>query len=304
MTTKMFCIAQTKLSPTHWLASLFLLSALFPTLVQASNAPMEIFVSILPQKYFVERVGGERVSVSVMVRPGQSPATYEPTPRQLSHLSKARLYFRIGVAFEDIWLDRISASNPQMKIIDTRRGITLRDMESVAQKQGSAVRVANKDPHVWTNPLLVKIMAAHIRDALIASDPTNQVDYEKNYATFAVDLERLDQWIRDLFHGVSSRNFMVFHPSWGYFADAYGLRQIPIESAGKEPGPKTLSSLIERGRKAQVKVIFVQQQFSRRAAETVAQAIGARVVMVDPLAENYLDNLRHIAQSFAEVMKE
>jgi len=289
---------------TRWLALLLVLVVLYPMPGLASDVPMNVFVSILPQKYFVERIGGERVLVSVMVGPGQSPATYEPTPRQLSQLSKARLYLRIGVAFEDVWMDRIRAANPQMKIIDTRGGITLRDMEAVARKQISPARVGIKDPHVWTNPLLVKVMAGHIRDALMESDPTHRADYEKNYATFAADLERLDKWIRDLFQGVSSRSFMVFHPSWGYFADAYGLQQISIESAGKEPGPRTLASLIDRGRKAQVKVIFVQQQFSRRTAETVAQAIGARVVMVDPLAENYLDNLRHVAQSFAEAMKE
>jgi zinc transport system substrate-binding protein len=302
--SRLFRIVQTVQRSTRWLALLPVFVVLYPTSGLASDAPMEVFVSVLPQKYFVERVGGERVVVSVMVGPGQSPATYEPTPRQLSHLSKARLYFRIGVAFEDVWMDRISAANPQMKIIDTRRGITLRDMESVGRKRSASARVGIKDPHVWTNPLLVKIMAEHIRDALMESDPAHRADYEKNYATFAADLERLDKWIRDLFQAVSSRSFMVFHPSWGYFADAYGLKQIPIESAGKEPGARTLSALIKRGRKAQVKVIFVQQQFSRRTAETVAQAIGARVVMVDPLAENYLDNLRHVAQSFAEAMKE
>ena len=286
----------------HWLVLLLIFVVLRPISGLASDSPIEVFVSILPQKYFVERVGGDRVSVSVMVGPGRSPATYEPTPRQLSHLSKARLYFGIGVAFERIWMDRISAANPHMKIIDTQRGIKLRDIDSLGVGKTSAVSGGLKDPHVWTDPLLVKIMAAHIRDALIESDPENRAEYESNYTSFAADLGSLDQWIRDLFQGLSSRNFMVFHPSWGYFADAYGLKQIPIESAGKEPGARTLATLIEQGRKAQVKVIFVQQQFSRSAAETVAQAIGARVVTVDPLAENYLDNLRHVAQALVEAL--
>lgn len=298
----MFQTAETRRWPIRWPGFLLIL-ALCPILGLARDAPIEVFASILPQKYFIERVGGERVAVSVMVGPGQSPATYEPTPRQMSQLSQARLYFRIGVAFEEAWLDRISVASPQMKMIDTRRGIPLREIESARQEEAAAAGGGIKDPHVWTSPLLVKIMAGHIRHALMATDPTHRDDYEKNYAVFAAELDQLDQWIRHLFQNIGSRSFMVFHPSWGYFADAYGLKQIAIESAGREPGPRTLSSLIEQGRKEQVKVIFVQQQFSRRTAETVAQAIGATVVVIDPLAEDYLDNLRHIAQAFAAAMQ-
>lgn len=292
-----YCLVQ-------WLRLLLVCALSGPTLAAAGKAPTEVFVSILPQKYFVEQVGRNHVTVSVMVGPGRSPATYEPTPKQLAHLSTARLYFRIGVAFEDVRMERISAANPQMKVVDTRRGIQLRDIDSVGPGTSGAAGSGIKDPHIWTNPLLVKIMAGHIRDALIDADPDHRAAYERNYTAFAADLDRLDTWIRDLFRKVRTRSFMVFHPSWGYFADAYGLKQIPIESAGKTPGPRTLSSLIDQGRKEHVRVIFVQQQFSRRTAETVAQALGARVVTVDPLAEDYMDNMRHVAQSFAEAMEE
>ena len=285
-----------------WLIFLFVLAG-YPTLGRAGDAPLAVVASILPQKYFIERIGGERVAVSVMVGPGQSPATYEPKPRQMANLSQARLYFRIGVAFEAVWMDRISAANPAIKMIETQRSIALRDIESAGSEKPPATGGGLKDPHVWTDPLLVRIMAAHIRDALVETDPSHREHYEQNYVAFAADLDRLDQWIRDLFQGVRSRRFMVFHPSWGYFADAYGLTQIPVESAGKEPGPRTLADLIDRGRKEQVRVIFVQQQFSRRAAETVAQAIGATVVAVDPLAENYLDNLRDVVRAFAATMQ-
>ena len=286
----------------RWLGFLLILTC-YPLSGLAGDAPLAVVASILPQKYFIERIGGERVAVSVMVGPGQSPATYEPTPRQMAALSKAVLYFRIGVTFEAVWMDRISAANPAMKVIDTQRSIPLRDIESAGSEKPSATDSGLKDPHVWTHPLLVKIMAGHIRDALVETDPSHRESYEQNHAAFAADLDRLDQWIRDLFQGVRSRRFMVFHPSWGYFADAYGLTQIPVESAGKEPGPRTLADLIARGRREQIRVIFVQQQFSRRAAETVAQAIGATVIAVDPLAENYLDNLREVAQAFAATMQ-
>lgn len=270
----------------------------------AENAPVPVFVSILPQKYFVERIGGKQVSVSVMVGPGQSPATYEPSPDQLSRLSRARLYFRIGVPFENAWMGRIKAANPKMKIVATQAGITLRHMEAPDPHAGAHTGDGVADPHVWTNPLMVKVMARHIRDALIASDPAQREKYMENYTAFAGDLDHLDAWIRAQFRDLKSRSFMVYHPSWGYFADAYGLQQIPIELEGKIPGPRTLAAAIERGKEAHVKVIFVQEQFSRRTAQTVAQSIGARVVAVDPLAENYMENLRSVTRAFAGTMKQ
>lgn len=264
-------------------------------------APIEVFVSILPQKYFVERIGGQRVAVSVMVGPGQSPATYEPTPNQLSRLGQARAYFRIGVEFEDVWMKRIAAINPGMRVIDLRHGIAVRQVDQPLGAPATSGGAA--DPHVWTSPLLVKIMAATIRDTLSELDPADQVEYGANYQMFARDLDRLDHDIRTMLVGVHRRNFMVFHPAWGYFADTYGLKQIPIETGGKEPGARSLAQVIETGRRERVKVIFVQAQFSRRMAGTIAQALGARVVAVDPLAEDYLDNMRRVAAQFAEAMQ-
>ncbi|MFA7060781.1 MAG: zinc ABC transporter substrate-binding protein [Pedobacter sp.] len=263
-------------------------------------APLEVFVSIPPQKYFVERVGGKHVAVSVIVEPGRSPATYEPTPRQITRLSRANLYFTIGVAFEDVWMSRIHNANPEMKIIASQKVVPLRKVDqlgSVLQEKG------RKDPHIWTSPPLVQLMAAVIRDALIVEDPAHRADYAANYRRFVADLEELDHYIHNRLSGMEGSNFMVFHPSWGYFADTYGLQQIPIESGGKEPGARTLQQVIEVGRRKGVKVIFVQKQFSNRTAETVARALGARVAPVDPLAEDYLKNLRHVADIFSEALR-
>jgi zinc transport system substrate-binding protein len=264
-------------------------------------AAIESFVSILPQQYFVERVGGQHVAVSVMVGPGQSPATYEPTPGQLSRLARARIYFRIGVKFEDVWMTRIAAINPDMRIVDLRDGIALRPVDQPSGAPAPAGGLA--DPHVWTSPPRVKTMAATIRDALSQLDPAHRVDYDANYRTFAGELDRLDQEIRATLAGLQRRAFMVFHPAWGYFADTYGLKQIPIEVAGKEPGARTLAQIIATGRREHVQVIFVQTQFSRRTAETIARALGARVVAVDPLAVAYLDNLQRVARQFAAAMQ-
>jgi len=262
-------------------------------------APLEVFVSIPPQKYFVEQVGGKHVAVSMIVEPGHNPATYEPTPRQITRLSSARLYFTIGVAFEDVWMTRIHNANPEMRIIALQKVVPLREVDQLGNVlQGKG----RKDPHIWTSPPLVKLMAVRIRDALIAEDPAHRADYAANCKRFVANLEKLDRYIRNRLRGMENGSFMVFHPSWGYFADTYGLHQIPIESGGKEPGARTLQQVIEVGRRKGVKVIFVQKQFSDRSAETVARALGGRVAPVDPLAEDYLRNLRHVADIFAEAL--
>jgi zinc transport system substrate-binding protein len=212
-------------------------------------------------------------------------------------LSRARLYFSIGVAFEDTWMKRILAANPALRPVPMQRGIALLSLSG----PGGEPRAT--DPHVWTSPQRVKFMAANIRDALIEADPGHRGEYELNYRAFTAELDALDRDIRTILAPASGRPFMVFHPAWGYFAKDYGLRQIPIEAEGKEPGAKSLARVIDLGKWGGVKVIFVQTQFSRRTAETVAAAIGARVVAVDPLAENYPQNLLRVAREFAAALK-
>lgn len=267
---------------------------------------LNVYVSILPQKNLVERIGGEHVNVSVLVGPGQSPATYEPAPQQMAGLAGADIYYRIGVPFEKAWMDRIRSANPGMAVLDAREGVQLRQIEPAGghhhdydhhkheHEEGEA------DPHIWLSPPLVKTLCTRLRDRLLELDPDNREDYERNYARFIQELEELDRDIRSRLQGLKRRNFMVFHPSWGYFADTYKLRQIPIESAGKEPGARTLVRLIEEAREQGIKVIFVQQQFSRKQAVALADAIGGKVVSIDPLAQDYPFNLSRVAEAIAE----
>jgi zinc transport system substrate-binding protein len=261
----------------------------------ASAASVSVFVSILPQKYFVERIAGPLADVTVMV--GQvSPETYEPKPRQVAQLARADAYFEIGVPFERVWMPRLRAANPNMLVVDTTTGIRRR---SVADSSG---RSGTRDPHVWTNPLLAKAMAAHIRDAFLRLDPQHAADYERNYHQFAADLDALDGEIRARLSPFAGRAFLVFHAAWGYFADAYGLRQIAIEAEGKEPGPRTLAGVIDEAKALGSKVVFVQPQFSRANAEMIAREIDGRVTALDPLAEDYIENIRNVAASVAESM--
>lgn len=274
---------------------------------------ISVYVSILPQKFFVERIGGQRVRVGVMVGPGQNPHMYDPTPRQMTELSEAQLYFRIGVAFENVWMDRLAAINPGMRIVDTREGIALRQIEAHLHDEGGehaheqegyrehqhedGYEDHEMDPHIWMNPKLVIIQAETIAQALSEVDPDHADVYAENLMAFKKELDQLDQEIRQLLLDLPIRTFMVFHPSWGYFADEYGLTQIPIELQGKEPSAKELSEFAQLAKKENIRVIFVQSQFSVKSAQAVARAVGAEVVYLDPLAEDYLNNLRRTAQT-------
>jgi zinc transport system substrate-binding protein len=289
------------------LAITFLPSAqICPEPSSNTKKKIKVFVSILPQAYFVERVGGERVDVSVLVGPGYGPATYEPTPRQMAELGKASLYFRIGVPFENIWMMRISRANPNMKVIDTRRDIELRPMNVYhpnKAKQHDSYPERMKDPHIWLSLRLVKVQAQNICRALISEDPAQRVYYQENLRAFHDDLDRLDAEIKKTLQNLKPRKFMAFHPAWGYFARDYGLEQIPIEIEGKEPSASALAGLIKRANQEGIKVVFVQAQFSTRNAETVAEAIGGRIVQIDPLAKDYLKNMRKIAETFRKVIQ-
>jgi len=272
--------------------------------------PLGVFVSLLPQKQIAERVGGDAVKVGVLVAPGQSPATYDPTPQQMVALAQSAVYFPIGVAFEKTWVPKIAQAHPKLTIVDTRKGIALQPVDRRAVAFDAAPKAdapkpaaVNLDPHIWTSPLLVKQQAATMRDALTALRPDERARFDAGYTRYAAELDALDGELRKLLAAKAQRRFMVFHPAWGYLADAYGLQQIPLEVEGKEPSPQALARIIDRAKADGVRVIFVQKQFSSTAAEQVARAIGGEVVAIDPLAEDFLGNTRQVAQALASALK-
>jgi zinc transport system substrate-binding protein len=262
---------------------------------QSQAQKIKAFVSILPQAYFVERVGGPFVEVKVLVAPGQSPATYDPTPKQMSELGRSQLYFRIGTPFEKSFIAKISDTFKRLKIIDIRKGIQLRSF-----KQSGLSQVP--DPHIWLDPKLVMIQASTICNALAQVDPVHEEEYKANLSTFNADLINVDAKIAKTLAPVKGSKFYVFHPAFGYFGDSFGLTQVAVEIEGKAPSAKQLTHLIKRARKDNVKVIFVQPQFAKKYARTVAEAIGGAVVPINPLARDYLKNLENIAENLKKAL--
>lgn len=267
--------------------------------------PLDIFVSVLPQQTFVEKIGGEHVRVHTMVTPGNSPATYSPTPQQISALSKADLYIRIGVPFENAWMDRIQSANPTMPILDLRQNIDMRSLEQHSHHDDHGHDNSHDgelDPHLWTSPPVVKQLALTIQNALINKTPEHAATYKKNYQAFSSELNALDTELQQSFKGSEGLKFLVFHPSWGYFAETYGLQQIAIEKEGKQPGAKALTTIIDQANNEGISIIFVQPQFDKKLAAQIAKAINGKVIAIDPLSADYIANMREVAKQMAGVL--
>jgi zinc transport system substrate-binding protein len=266
---------------------------------KANGATLRIVVGILPQKYFVERVGGDRVTVEALVQPGQDPHTYEPTPRQVAGLADAKLYFQIGLGFENALVERMS-SMKGLRVVDTRDGITLRPLDPGSDPEEAGP--GGLDPHIWMDPALVTRQAATIRDGLIAADPSGRAAYEAGYASFSRDLDAVAKEIAETLAPYRGKELLVYHPAFGYFAQAFGLKQVAVETGGKEPSAQQLARLIDLARSRGIRVVFVQPQFSQAGARAVAEAIGGAVIPMDDLAFDYIANLRRVATEAAKAI--
>ena len=225
-----------------------------------------------------------------MVPPGQSPATYAPTPNRITALDGAQVYFRVGVPFEAAWMARFAAVNPGIRIVSPP--------DDLLQAQ----RDRDVDPHVWTSPPLAKRLAAVIRDTLGELDPAGRDQYGEGYRGLAAELDRLHARIKGLLAPCAGRSFLVFHPAWGHFAQTYGLKQIAVEHGGKEPASRYLARVIDRARAKAVQAVIVQPQFSHRMARVVADELAVPLVSLDPLAEDWLADLEATAQTLRDAM--
>ncbi|MFW5799849.1 MAG: metal ABC transporter solute-binding protein, Zn/Mn family [Spirochaetota bacterium] len=278
-----------------------------------SSDNLNVFVSILPQKFFVEKIGGDNIKVSVMVKPGSSPATYEPKPMQMKQLSKSDIYINIGVPFEKSWMSKIKSANKNMLIVDGDKDIEKRRMikehthkeveEETEEIHNDKEESELSDPHIWLSPTLVKKHCEHILNAFVEVDPANSDIYRNNFNKLTEEIDKLDKEIKNLLKDKEIKEFMVFHPSWGYFAKDYGLRQVPIEIEGKEPSPKELKEFIDLAKEKDIKIIFVQPQFSKKSAKAIADAINGEILVINPLAENWLENMKEVAETFKEVLR-
>lgn len=266
---------------------------------QGAGDRIPVAVTIPPMKEMVEAIGQDRVSVTIVVPPGSEPHTFEPTPGQITTISGSKVFFRIGeglLPFEDRLVGRLSSLNPDLVFVDLSEGIErIREEESGDH--------GGYDPHIWLSLQSGSQMAKSIASALIAIDPAGEATYQKNLHTYLSSIEETDKKVREGLKELRIRRFIVTHDAWGYFAREYHLEQIAVHVGGKEPTAREIQEIIMLAREDQIRVVFVEPQFSKKSAEVIAEEIGGVVVEIDPLAEAYLKNFIHIAEEIERAMR-
>lgn len=287
---------------------LLIILTLFCASAQAQPTTLNIVVSVAPQKYLVQQLVGEHGSVRVMIKPGQSPTTWEPSPREMTQFATTDLLFSVGVPFERIWLPRLQRNFPDLNICDPRHNIALRQIEGHHHHDEHHTdelhaQERELDPHIWLDPLLDIQMAQNMLSALIDIDPANEDYYQQRFQQLSLELRQLHSEIETKLHPYHSHYFMVFHPSWGYFAQRYHLEQLAIELSGKEPKGAQLAEITHHAKEKGIAAIFIQKQFSQKAALAIADQIGAQVITLDPLSENLPHMLRTTADKLSNAME-
>ena len=275
-------------------------------------ANVNAVVSILPQQTFLEKIGGDKVNITLMVKPGSSPHSYEPKPSQMRDISKADVYFSIGVEFEHTWLEKFKSQNKSMLIKDMGQGIIKIEIEEHSHHDEHEKEAHHKhakddhheedniDPHIWLSPKNVKIIAQNIFATLSQIDSKNTAYYKQNLELFLEEIKTTDKMIKEILKNTPKQTkFMVFHPSWGYFAKDYDLEQFAIESGGKNPKPKQIAYLIEEAKEEKVSSIFTAPEFSTKTANQIAKEVGVPVVKISPLNPQWSKNLIKLAEAIS-----
>lgn len=259
----------------------------------SSAEKIDITVSIPPQAYIVKRIAGERANVNVMLPPNASPETYEPGPDRIIKVGKSKLFFSIGLPFERTFLDRLKSEFKSLNFVKMQEGITLRSF-----KNGGAHGHDHEvhDPHVWLDPINLMKMSENTFKTLIKADPDNKDNYLKNYLELNREFQELHDSLIDMFKDSARKYFVVYHPSWGYFADRFGLFQVPVEVEGKTPSAFEMAKLIEIIKTSYVKSVFVQKQFPTSVMESISQSSGAKIRVLDPLEEEVVANLKKVSK--------
>lgn len=282
----------------------------------APASGVRVAVSVAPQAELVKRIAGDRVAVTVMVPPGASDEDVSLSPRQIVALETVQLYLKVGhpaFRLETRYIDPVLARRPEVRVVDMSRGVD--PIEDHGHEHGDGRGVLDNhehgdgrgedgdnhgepagDPHLWTSPRTMLAAAGDVAAALEALDPAHGAEYRANLARFREETARLDRQLRErLGRPGADRAFLVYHPSWGYFAREYGLEQIAIEAEGKEPGAARLIQLIDRARREKAKVVLVPEGFPRDSAQVIADAVGGRVLTADPLAPDWPATLLRVA---------
>jgi len=272
-----------------------------------SAVKIGLLVTIVPQSEMTEFIGGEYVEVTIMVPPGESPHSFEPTPEKMKKVAEATAYFKVGsgVEFEIVHMDTILEQNSNLQVFDCSEDLSVISFdEHYGQEEHHEEEKEHEgehdhggtDPHVWTSPVNFKKMAEVVYNGLVEIDQDHQEEYYANYQSYISKLDNLNTNVSNLLQPYTGRSFMAYHPAWGYFGDSYNLKMIAIEDEGKQPGPAGIDAIISQAKEENITVIFVAPQFDTSSAETIADEIGGNVVFANPLMSNYEETITKLAE--------
>lgn len=289
--------------------ALFVIAAAWPSFAQAKKPALTVAVSIPPMQEWVNRLAGDRVAVVLIMPPGSSPHAFEPTPRQLVELGSAQLWFSINVDFEYSLRPKMSTMYPKLEIVDVTKNVKFRtlgprEQDNDEEPAGGPVNPAltNRDEHTWLGHEQAKAEIAVIYNTLVARDPAGAIIYRANYEKYIKEIDAMFASLKARLAPLSGSKVFVYHPAFGYFLDTFSIAQIAVETGGKEPTQKELVALVEQAKSEKARVIFTQAQFSENAAKTVAKAVGAVVIPIDPLAADWLENLSRLGESMLKAV--
>lgn len=278
-----------------------ILLALIAVSCSTGNKEQKIVtVTIQPQKYFAEKIAGNRFDINCIVPPGSNPEAYDPSPSHLVHLGKSIAYFKIGhIGFELAWMDKLEQNNPHMKIFDNSEGINILSGTHEHSEGDEHHHHYDADPHTWSSPKNARIIAKNMYDAFVSLDPSGEKIYRRNYEELLAEINHVDSVMTRKLTPASGTMFAIYHPSLSYLAKDYHLHQLSLEYNGKEPSAYYLKKAIDVAKENHVKVIFIQQEFDAKQAESFAQEIGAKVVSINPLSYNWSEELLNITDAIA-----
>jgi zinc transport system substrate-binding protein len=250
-----------------------------------------VTVSILPLKYFADRISGGVCEVNVLVPPGSGPETYEPSPQEMILVSQSIIFFKTGhYDIETLLSSKISDVNKDIAIIDLSHGMNI-IKEDHAQEEAHAAHSGGIDPHIWSGVSTSKVMASNMLIAFEKQFPSHTGEFKKNYALLLNDLDSLDRYIKSKISTAKRNTIVMYHPSLGYYTRDYQLNQISLEAEGKTPSASAMKTLIDEIRLKGIKTIFMQSQFDIHNTEAIAKEINGKVVEIDPLAPDWLKNM-------------
>ena len=252
----------------------------------SADEPIQVVTSVPPQAYFVERIGKDDVSVQVLIPPAANPTTYEPSAKQLVSIKRAQLFVKVGhehFPFERVWGKHLLAGNDQMRVLDSSAGVELFE----------------HDPHVWLSPSAMRQMVRRVAGVLSEIRPESAAMFDANLKLLLTDIDTVDNELRTLFGRYTNKEFLVFHPAWGYLARDYGLTQLSVEHGGKEPSLAELARIVKEAKSSGISTVFIEPQFSQQSAKVVADELGAKIQTIDPLAKDWVSNLRYVGAELA-----